>query len=73
MVTGIETAGLVLAAFPLIIKGMKSWMEGVETLNRLRKARSIFRRYAVRLQCEHAVYRNTLYALLDDIVISNLG
>jgi hypothetical protein len=39
MVTGIETAGLVLAAFPLVVNGLGSYVAGADTLRRWRNER----------------------------------
>ena len=71
MVTGVETAGLVLAAFPLILKGIKGWVDGVETLKQWRRARRELKRYAVRLRSQQATWVDTLYQLLNDIVQSD--
>ena len=32
MATGIETAGLVLAAFPLVVKGLGAYVDGVRMI-----------------------------------------
>jgi hypothetical protein len=34
MVTGVETAGLVLASLPLVIEGLKLYQSGIKTLKR---------------------------------------
>ena len=70
MATGIETAGLVLAAFPVLIKGIKAWVEGVETVKQWRTARRDLKSYAVRLQSQQVTCVDTLEQLLSDIVQS---
>jgi len=39
MVTGVETAGLVLGSLPLIIEALKSYQGGVKSLKKTRKSR----------------------------------
>ena len=71
MVTGVETAGLVLAIFPLVVKGIKSWVEGVETLKSWRRARLELKRYAARAQSQYTTFLDTVEQLLADIVQSD--
>ena len=70
MVTGVETAGLVLAAFPLLIKGIKGWVDGVEAFRQWRNARRELKSYSVRLQSQQVTCLDTLEQLLADIVQS---
>ena len=71
MVSGVETAGLVLAAFPIIVDGLNRWAKGVETMRRWRKIRRELESYALRLQNQKVTYLDTLEQLLVGIVQSN--
>ena len=68
MITGVETAGLTLACFPLAAKAVKSWLEGIETLKTWRKARREMSVYHTRIESQRVFYLNTLEWLLADIV-----
>ena len=37
MVTGVETAGLVLGAFPIVIEGLKFYTSGVRTIKDIKE------------------------------------
>ena len=71
MVTGVETAGLVLAAFPILVDGLSHWVKGVETIRRWQMIRRELDSYALRLQTQSVTYLDTLEQLLVGIVQSN--
>ena len=71
MVTGIETAGLVLAAFPIVVHGLSRYVEGVETIRYWRRFRRQVADYARKLENQRIRYLDTLEELLDGIVKSN--
>ena len=68
MVTGVEIAGLVLAAFPLILDGLSHWLEGVHKVKRWRQIYRQLKDYETRLQSQRVTYQNTLELLLVGIV-----
>ena len=68
MLTGVETAGLVLAAFPLVLDGLSRWLEGVQKVKRWRRIHRQLKNYEIRLQSQRVTYQNTLELLLVGIV-----
>ena len=68
MLTGVETAGLVLAAFPLVLDGLSHWLEGLDKVKRCRRIRRQLKNYEIRLRSQKVIYQNTLEWLLADIV-----
>ncbi len=68
MLTGVETAGLVLAAFPLVLDGLNHWLEGVHKVKRWRRIHRQLKNYKIRLQSQRVTYQNTLELLLVGIV-----
>ena len=68
MLTGVETAGLVLAAFPLVLDGLSHWLEGLDKVKRWRRIRQQLKNYEIRLQSQKVTYQNSLELLLVDIV-----
>lgn len=68
MLTGVETAGLVLAVFPLVLDGLSRWLEGVQKVKRWRRIYRQLKNYEIRLQSQKVTYQNTLELLLDGIV-----
>ena len=70
MVTGVEVAGLVLAIFPLLVKGVGSYVEGIEHIKRWRRYSWELKSYARRLRSQRVRYINTLELLFDGIVES---
>lgn len=70
MVTGVETAGLVLAAFPLVVDGLSHYADGIQTIQYWRRYRRELRDYARKLKSQGVRYQNTLELLFDGIVES---
>ena len=68
MITGVETAGLVLAVFPLILDGLSHWLEGLHKVKRWRRIHRQLKNYEIRLQSQRVTYQNTLELLLVGIV-----
>lgn len=68
MVTGIETAGLVLASFPLIVDGLGHYVDGLQTIQYWRRYRREFENYARVLRCQRKKFLNTLELLFDGII-----
>ena len=68
MVAGIETAGLVLAAFPIIINCLKKYAEGVKTIKDWRDYGRELADYARKLRVQQVFYQNTTERLIEGIV-----
>ena len=68
MVTGIETAGLVLAIFPLVIEGMKVYASGARTIKDMKRHEMILAQYGRALSVELVKFENTCENLLADMV-----
>jgi len=68
MVTGIETAGLVLGAFPLAIEGIKAYSDGMKTVKDMKNYEQILRQFARELKVERCKYDNTFLGLLTELV-----
>jgi hypothetical protein len=74
MVTGVETAGLVLAAFPLVVNGLGSYVAGANTLHKWRNERMYGRELKHlqrQLETQRVIYLNTLEELFTGIVHSD--
>ena len=65
MVTGVETAGLVLAAFPVLVAGLNSYVDGVRTIKRWKRFSEILDEYAVQISSHQTWFRQTIEQLLD--------
>ena len=66
-----ETAGLVIAAFPLVVRGLQGWMKGAETIKHWRRFHRDLSRYVLRLKSQEVVYLDTIEQLLSGIVHSH--
>ena len=71
MITGIETAGLVLAAFPLAIKSIKYYADGARTMQEMRHHRHVLDEFSRELDMENVKFVNTCFDLLEDAVTSD--
>ena len=68
MLTGVETAGLVLGSIPLLVSALEHYAEGVNTIERwwrFERELSTIRRLLV---AEQAVFQGTCERLLDGLV-----
>ena len=72
MVTGVETAGLVLAAFPLIISALEHYQEGFETLQDWWRFRSEFVAFTHSIGIQSVMFMENLEELLRPVVASDL-
>ncbi|KIX08475.1 uncharacterized protein Z518_03131 [Rhinocladiella mackenziei CBS 650.93] len=70
MVTGVETAGIVLAVLPLVVNQLDAYVQGIEALKgfRTRRYRRQFEEYSTRLGTQHAILLNTLEQSLEGLV-----
>lgn len=71
MATGVETAGLVLAVFPLVVKGMQYYAEGLQTIQFWRRYRRELQNHARRIKTQWVRYLNTIELLFGGIVGSD--
>lgn len=70
MVTGVETSGMVLAAFPLIVDGLGHYVNGLRTIEYWRRYHRELNNYVRRIKSQKVQYINTLELLFDGIVES---
>ena len=71
MVTGVETAGLVLGAFPLILSFLEYYGQGLETLQEWWKFRTEFLSFLHQVGVQSVFFRENLETLLAPIVVSD--
>lgn len=74
--SGLEVAGVVLGAIPLLISGLEHYAEGASTVKRMFRAPAELRSLGRRLQVEHEIFRNCQELLLndclDDVLLQDL-
>lgn len=70
MLTGVEIAGLILAMFPLVVEGLKTWKQGAEFLRTLRKTKQTLKQYVMKAESQCVIFENIIEELLSDIVQS---
>jgi hypothetical protein len=68
MVTGVETAGLVLASIPLAVSLAEHYRSGLKPFRDLRHFHREFKSHAVQVGTQHAIFRKNLDKLLRQIV-----
>jgi len=68
MATGIEAAGLALAVFPLLLKGLSVYVDGVLKFRDLRDWNSVLGRLVRELKVESYVFENVCGQLLEGMV-----
>lgn len=69
MVTGVETAGLVLAALPLIVEGLQGYLKGIRTIQRFLKLEKWLKQYLANVEnCEVVVRQFIERVLLESEV-----
>jgi hypothetical protein len=68
--SGIEVAGLVLGAFPLVISGLKFYLEGISTITRYARYKEGIKNLLMAIECEHRILQNTCEKLLGGILPS---
>ena len=65
MVTGVETAGLVLGAIPLIIEGLKIYQEGIKSVKRSIKYDASLRKFIRQVEGHKLFFEDNLQKLLS--------
>ena len=68
LMSGLEVAGIVLGALPLIISALEHYAEGYNTAKRFWSYKSEVRSLLIRINSEKATFVNTLEHLLTGIV-----
>src|SRR5579859_8000035 len=68
MVSGIETAGLVLASFPVVISAIDVYRKGLKPLMTWIRYRKQVIEMSSALGCQYVVFQNNIQRLLDPIV-----
>lgn len=65
--SGIEAAGLVLGAIPLVVAGLKSYVEGVATVKRYFRYKNELKSLLRGLTTEYDIFRNSCEELLEGL------
>jgi hypothetical protein len=65
--SGLEVAGIVLGAIPLVVSALEHYIDGVQTVRRLFGYRLELKKLVMVLVTEDATFRNTCEKLLDGI------
>ena len=68
--SGVEAAGFVLAAIPLLISACEHYAEGVSTIRRWHSYKMELKRMRLSLDTEYVIFRDTCEKLLDGLVQS---
>jgi hypothetical protein len=70
MVTGIETAGVVLALLPFFVKSLSDYADGIDSLQLFRTGRYSrrFHEWSCSLETERVIMMNTVTDLLCDLI-----
>ncbi|KAA8894846.1 hypothetical protein FN846DRAFT_785833 [Sphaerosporella brunnea] len=68
MVTGIEAAGLALGIFPILIKGIRFYIDGVGTIKDWWRYKGVLSRLVRQLETEQLKFENTCGHLLEGLV-----
>jgi hypothetical protein len=68
MVTGIETAGLVIGSIPLILAGLEFYANGIAVTKRYWRYKEEFKSLIVELRTEHTMCVNSINMLLIGVV-----
>lgn len=71
MITGVETAGLVLAIFPLLVSALEHYQEGFESLNDWWRFRTEFLGFIHSVGRQAILFDENLEELLSPIIISD--
>lgn len=63
MVTGVETAGFVLAAFPVVVEGLVIYINGIQKIKQLRRCHDVLELLKSRLSSQSAFFRQSIEKL----------
>ena len=65
MITGVETAGLVLAAFPIAIECVKYYVDAASKVKQMRNHRTVLSQLAREVKAEMTIFKNSRNRLLQ--------
>lgn len=68
MATGIETAGLALAIFPLVVRGLAFYLDAAQKVKDIYKYEGVLKRLVRELEMEKSKFENTCAVLLEGMV-----
>ncbi len=71
IMSGVEVASFVLAAFPIVVNGLQHFTDGVETIKSWKRFRRELDKYSRTLETQRIVYLNTIERLFEGIIESN--
>lgn len=63
-----EVAGIVMAALPLVVEGLRLYVKGIETIKRWWKYAKVLKHLIRKLEMEKAKFENTCTELLYNLV-----
>jgi hypothetical protein len=66
--SGLEVAGVVLGALPLVISALEHYAEGIQTAKRYWRYKSELRSLILQIKTEREIFLNTLEQLLGGVV-----
>ena len=66
--SGVEVAGLALAALPFVVNQLDNYARGLETIKGLRQYRWELESYSTNLGAQYAIFLNSLEIFLQDLV-----
>ncbi|KAL9576250.1 MAG: hypothetical protein Q9212_007258 [Teloschistes hypoglaucus] len=70
MANGIEVAGLALAVFPIVVKGMENLIETAEIFKSWKRYRMVLAEYLQTIKDAGAFFIDTAEQLLEDIIVT---
>ncbi|CAI6341287.1 unnamed protein product [Periconia digitata] len=65
--SGLEVAGVVLGAIPLVISALEHYGDGIRTMKNMRNYAIVFDDYSTQLDASIGIYTNTCYELLGPL------
>lgn len=68
MVTGVEAAGLALAVFPILIQGLKAYLDGVQSLRSVKNWKRVLNELIRELDVECLCFENVCGKLLEGMI-----
>jgi len=66
--SGIEVAGIVMGAIPIILAGLQFYTEGISVTKRYRKYEEGIKDLSRQLGTEYAIYANSVKLVLNGVI-----
>ncbi|KAI1260970.1 hypothetical protein F5Y18DRAFT_219260 [Xylariaceae sp. FL1019] len=66
--SGLEVVGVVLGSIPLIISALENYQSGADRIAKFRNYEEVLQRYAIRLETEQTLLKDTCESLLSGVV-----